>query len=59
MNIRVNADSQKKLLANVFCGKCGTTTITDYTIENCQSDIVLCGKCAKCGVNVARVVECG
>ena len=55
---RINADNQKKLLANVFCGKCGTTTIADYTIENCQSDVVLYGKCAKCGGNVARVVEC-
>ena len=55
---KINAANQKKLLANVFCGKCGTTTIADYTIENWQSDIVLCGKCEKCGGNVSRVVEC-
>lgn len=49
--------NQKKLLDNVFCGKCGVTTIVDYKIENSRSDIVLQGKCKKCGGKIARVVE--
>ena len=53
----ISSANQKKLLDNVFCGKCGVTMIVDYTIENSRSDIVLQGKCKKCGGKVARVVE--
>ena len=53
----ISKSNQQKLLANVLCGKCAITTIVDYSIENSQNDIVLRGKCAKCGGNVARVVE--
>ena len=53
----ISKSNQAKLLNNVFCGKCGVTTIVEYTIENSQSDIVLQGKCTKCGGKVARVVE--
>ena len=55
---KISEAYQKMLLDNVFCGKCKMTTIVDYTIENNGSDIVLRGKCAKCGGNVARVIEC-
>lgn len=54
----ISAAIQKKLLDNVFCHKCEVTTIVDYTIENAGSDIVLQGKCAKCGGKVARLIEC-
>jgi len=53
----VTEADQKTLLANVFCIKCGTTAIVDYTIENSAAGIVLRGKCTKCGGSVARVVE--
>ena len=45
------------LLNNVFCGSCGETTIVDYCIINDPIGIVIRGKCAKCGGNIARYVE--
>ena len=44
-------------VTNVFCAKCGVTTIVSYIIEKLQSDIVLQGNCVKCNNKVARVVE--
>ena len=55
---KIDTAIQKKLLANVFCGKCGITTMGDYVIETAGPDIVLQGKCAKCGGKAARLIEC-
>ena len=55
---KISAANQKMLLANAFCGKCGITTMIDYTIEAADPDIVLQGKCAKCGGKAARLIEC-
>lgn len=52
--------ARKKLIHNVFCAACvGTTTIIDYKIEMAgfKDDIVLRGKCQRCGHEVARYIE--
>ena len=49
---------QEQLINNVWCPHCSSkTTITDFKggIEN--KSLVLTGNCAKCGGNVARVIE--
>ena len=47
------------LISNVFCGKCGVTTLEDgFTIhDNAPYGIILRGKCKKCGGQVARCIE--
>ena len=45
------------LLNNVFCSKCGETTIVEYTMHDDKLGILLKGKCKKCGADVARLVE--
>jgi len=54
---KIPKDIQEKLLDNVFCGKCGITTIIDYSMTNDQYGILLQGKCKKCGGVVARLIE--
>lgn len=54
---KIEKENQDLILTTVFCRKCGMTTITDYTIENDLSDMVLRGKCARCGGKVARFIE--
>jgi hypothetical protein len=54
---RIDNATQEKLLSNVFCIKCGVTTIVNYKIESSKSDIVLKGKCKKCGSKVVRLIE--
>ncbi|MEN1970619.1 hypothetical protein WMZ97_21500 [Lentibacillus sp. N15] len=52
--------AREKIIHNVFCVSCvGTTTVTDYKIEMAgfRDDIVLRGKCQKCGHEVARYIE--
>jgi hypothetical protein len=49
------------ILANCYCGTCeDTTTIVDYKsyLDN-TNDIILKGKCAKCGGGVRRCIETG
>jgi len=65
-NEKVPKEFQKKIVENVFCGNCSqktgncVTTIVDYEIQNSKlGDIVLKGKCKRCGQEVARVVETG
>ena len=48
---------RQKILDNIFCGKCGCTSMVDYLIEDNKLGIVLRGKCNKCGGIVARFVE--
>ena len=54
---KIPVDMQQRLLNNVFCSKCGVTTIVDYGIQDDQSGLVLQGHCKKCGESVARFVE--
>lgn len=54
---RIPEDAQKRFLSNVFCTKCGVTTIVDYGIHNDRFGLVLKGYCMKCGGVVARFVE--
>ena len=47
-----------RILANVFCVKChDTVTITKFTEEEHNGNLILKGVCAKCGHKVARLVE--
>ncbi|KSU60305.1 hypothetical protein AS034_15790 [[Bacillus] enclensis] len=48
---------RKKLESNVYCGKCGVTTIVDYEVEYSNSQFTLKGSCQKCHGSVARVVD--
>lgn len=48
---------QKKLLDNVFCSTCGTTTIVDYSMYDDKAGILLIGKCKKCNKAVSRLIE--
>lgn len=51
-------ENRAKLLANVWCAHCGQgTTIVDYGGAFEPDVLVLRGKCAKCGGQVARVLE--
>ena len=49
--------TREKLLSSVFCVKCHVTTIVNYKIVSNKDDIVLEGKCEKCGHKVSRLVE--
>ena len=49
---------QKQLINNVWCPHCSSvTTITDFRGDVEEGDLVLTGKCVKCGEYVARVIE--
>lgn len=50
---------RRMLSSNVFCSKCGVTTLEEgFTIhENKTSGIILKGRCEKCGRQVARCIE--
>ncbi len=54
---KIPKNIQKRLLSNVFCGKCGVTTIVEYTIHDDKLGILLKGKCRKCGNEVRRFIE--
>jgi Zn finger protein HypA/HybF involved in hydrogenase expression len=46
------------LLANVWCGQCAReTTVTDFSGRIQRGDLLLTGRCARCGSEVARVIE--
>lgn len=49
---------RKRLLANVWCVGCrGETTIVGYSANIQRGDLILNGKCKKCGGEVTRVIE--
>lgn len=51
---------RKKLLANVWCTRCGAvTTITAYHGAVVKGDLVLTGVCSTCGGPVRRLIETG
>lgn len=54
---QIPIEMQNKLIDNVFCGKCGVTTITDYAMTNDKYGVLLEGKCKKCDGPVARLIE--
>lgn len=45
------------ILSNVYCSKCGNTTVVDYSMHSDRLGIVINGKCINCGTKVVRVVE--
>jgi hypothetical protein len=53
----IPSDSRKKLLSNVYCSKCGMTTITNFSGVVRSGDLLLVGKCAECHGDVARLIE--
>lgn len=49
---------RQRLLANVWCGHCAReTTVTDITGRIQRGNLLLTGRCARCGGEVARVIE--
>lgn len=48
---------QERIISNVFCSKCGETTVVDYSLHNDKMGVLISGKCKKCGKAVARLVE--
>lgn len=57
--LNLSEEIKEKLINNVYCSVCGVTTIVDYTIDVHEewNDILLKGKCKRCGKDVARSVE--
>jgi hypothetical protein len=54
----IPASVKPQLLANVFCGHCrGAVKIVDYKGSVKDGDLVLNGRCAVCGGEVARLIE--
>lgn len=54
----IPGQGRKKLLANVWCGKCRhEVTITNFTGAVKAGDLLLVGKCAVCHGDVARLIE--
>ncbi|SNT04954.1 protein of unknown function (DU1801) [Anaerovirgula multivorans] len=54
---KIPSNVQQMLIDNVYCSKCGITTIVDYNIQDDRLGLVLKGSCKKCGGNIARFVE--
>ena len=54
---KIPPDRQRKLVSNVYCTKCGITTIVDYSMYNRSYGIFLKGKCKNCGSTVARTID--
>ena len=54
---KIPPDMQQLLINNVFCSRCGVTTIIDYSMNNDRFGILLKGKCKKCGNKVTRLIE--
>ena len=51
-------EARERILAAVFCVTCrDSVTITNFTGEEKNGDVILKGACAKCGHEVVRVVE--
>lgn len=54
----IPVDTRKRLLANVWCGKCRhEVTITNFTGAVKAGDLLLVGKCSECHGDVARLIE--
>jgi transcription elongation factor Elf1 len=46
---KIPKDFQKKLIDNVYCNKCGVTTIVNYTLKDGEYGVILEGTCKTCG----------
>lgn len=54
----IPAEQQALLLDNVFCRKCReATTIVEYSGSVEGGDLVLEGRCQRCGSEVTRLIE--
>jgi len=54
----VSDADQQNVLANVWCGHCGTaTTMRDVAGTIKDGDLILQGQCSVCGRQVARLLE--
>jgi hypothetical protein len=54
----IPANVRQLLLTNVWCGRCRhEVTITSFSGAIKSGALLLVGKCAECGGDVARVVE--
>lgn len=53
----IEKEFQDKILNNVWCNTCKCTKIIEYKVYSNKGGIILRGKCAKCGGDVARVIE--
>ena len=54
----ISKSVRERILTNVFCVKCmGSVTITNFKGDEKNGDILLKGSCAKCGHEVAHIVE--
>jgi len=53
----LSEEVQDKIINNVFCIKCGITSIINYTISQELTGIIMHGKCAKCSTSVIRIIE--
>ena len=50
--------AQERILTNVWCVHCrSATTITDFKGDMEDMDLILRGRCMKCGGEVARLIE--
>ena len=51
-------EAKERILHAVWCGNCRTSVeIVDFTGKEKSGDVVLEGRCARCGERVCRVVE--
>jgi hypothetical protein len=54
----IPAQARREILGNVYCVRCGGgVSIINASETMKQGDLVLEGKCSKCGHGVARLVE--
>ena len=54
----VPPSAREQILKNVFCVKCcGAAEMVNFRGEEKKGDLMLTGKCAKCGHEVVRVIE--
>ena len=59
---KIGAENLALVLNNVYCAECKNTKMVGYEeniILEQSGDIILRGKCEKCGHKVARLLETG
>lgn len=54
---KISKEMQQRFINNVFCSKCFTTTIVNYTLASKDGGLLLDGKCKTCDSDVARFIE--
>jgi hypothetical protein len=53
-----NAPEQQRFLDNVWCASCRSgTSILDFSGRMDGDDLILDGRCGRCGSRVARLIE--